>query len=773
MNRIKNSSNYVAGIIALYIQPRMKTIILLGSTFLLLGIAVYFSTIEVNGLRQLTLSDFEVGRVADRDVVASKELSYIDEDATRIRIEARKKLVPAIFRYDNDISLTMLEEFQSCSEFMEKLYRKEPAKQQFILEFQQEYPGVYDTDSLSQLYALKDRATVVKTARNVFRQLVNEGIVAFPDEGMESFNSEDIEIIHKRDGRDETSTVPIESVIVRDNLETWVGEYLNFMPAKNVSISSILLMIDPFIRENVLFQRNESERTMEAELRQVQPVMVTLQKGQRIIKRGFIVTEESFRQLEALAQSGARLNTKKFFTAMVWLLLTALLSLFLFSGKVLGKALEFRMSTVLAVSFFILFLVTLLARKTATLSLSVDAASFIPAALVSMLVTILVSKRAAVLNALVCALGVYIASDFAPTAATFVFISGLAGAAMVQISGKRIDLVKSACFLALINPVIMAALLMINSTTNLEMSSILLGASANGFLSGILVLGFLPILETLLNTSTNFRLMEFSDLNSPIMKKMLLSASGTYNHSIMVATLAESACREIGADPLLARVGAYYHDIGKMDQSEYFVENQTGHNRHIDINPRLSATVIRSHVKQGVEKARQLRLPREVIDIISEHHGNSLISFFYNEAAKTSPDVDPEDFTYPGTPPKTKESAVVMLADVVEAACRTLEKPSVPRLEKFIEELITHKIETKQLDSCELTFREIGIIKKTFLKILAGYYHSRIEYPNLKDTQEAPASESGEQKKSGGITPSKENVSPKRTRKNTRNAKQD
>ena len=175
--------------------------------------------------------------------------------------------------------------------------------------------------------------------------------------------------------------------------------------------------------------------------------------------------------------------------------------------------------------------------------------------------------------------------------------------------------------------------------------------------------------------------MEFSDLNSPIMKKMLLSASGTYNHSIMVATLAESACREIGADPLLARVGANYHDIGKMDQSEYFVENQSGHNRHVDINPRLSATVIRSHVKQGVEKARQLRLPREVIDIISEHHGNSLISYFYNEAAKTSPDVDPEDFTYPGIPPKTRESAVVMLADVVEAACRTLDKPSVPRLE--------------------------------------------------------------------------------------------
>jgi putative nucleotidyltransferase with HDIG domain len=145
----------------------------------------------------------------------------------------------------------------------------------------------------------------------------------------------------------------------------------------------------------------------------------------------------------------------------------------------------------------------------------------------------------------------------------------------------------------------------------------------------------------------------------------------------MVATLAESACREIGANPLLARVGAYYHDVGKMDQSEYYVENQTDYNKHLDLNPRLSATVIRRHVKLGVEKARQLRLPQEVIDIISEHHGNSLIQYFYSEARKQGGDVDPEDFTYTGNPPRSKESAVVMLADVVEAACRTLDKPSI------------------------------------------------------------------------------------------------
>jgi len=310
----------------------------------------------------------------------------------------------------------------------------------------------------------------------------------------------------------------------------------------------------------------------------------------------------------------------------------------------------------------------------------------------------------------------------------------------MRISGKRIDLVKSACILAAINPVLIFLLHVILPGSTRDIGYALVGASFNGFMSGILVLGFLPILESALNTSTSFRLMEFSDLNSPIMKRMLLSVSGTYNHSIMVATLAESACREIGADPLLARVGAYYHDIGKLDQSEYFVENQTDYNKHLDLNPRLSATVIRSHVKQGIEKARQMRLPREVIDIIAEHHGNSIISYFYNEAKKSNELVDPEDFMYPGNPPRSRESAVVMLADVVEAACRTLDKPSVPRLEKFIGELVAKKMETNQLDESDLTLRDINVIKKTFVSILAGYYHSRIEYPNQKDpdSQNAP-----------------------------------
>jgi putative nucleotidyltransferase with HDIG domain len=166
-----------------------------------------------------------------------------------------------------------------------------------------------------------------------------------------------------------------------------------------------------------------------------------------------------------------------------------------------------------------------------------------------------------------------------------------------------------------------------------------------------------------------------------------------------------------------------------MEQPDYFVENQGDHNKHDDIAPRLSATILRSHVRTGVEKARQMGLPREVIDIIAEHHGNSLIRWFYNEAVKREGTVNREDFCYPGNPPRTRESAVVMLADVTEAATRTLDKPSVSRLEKFITELIEGKIAGGQLSESDMTFRDLETVKKTFVRVLAGYYHSRIEYP--------------------------------------------
>ncbi|MDR1747602.1 MAG: HDIG domain-containing protein [Spirochaetaceae bacterium] len=472
--------------------------------------------------------------------------------------------------------------------------------------------------------------------------------------------------------------------------------------------------------------------------------------GTAIVRRGYPVSEDEYETLRSLAASGG-IDSRRFLGALVYFAVLLILSVLLFSDEIAGKKLRRKETIFLSVNFAVVFLAVLLLSGVADLSSEAVYFMYIPSALAVILTAVLIGHKTSLLFTLILFLGVLYASAFSLRVSLFVLLSGFTVSFIMKKIENRMDMVFASLILALVHIAIMLILAVILPGGFTSPVRELLGSAVNGFITGILALGLLTPLETLMNTATIFRLMDLSDLNSPVMKRMLLTASGTYNHSMMVATLAENACSEIGANPLLARVGAYYHDLGKLEQPEYFVENQREGNKHDEINPRLSAAVIKRHVKGGMEKARQLHMPEEVVNIISEHHGNSLISYFYNEAHKLDDQVTPEEFSYPGSPPASKESAVVMLADTVEAACRTLEKPSVPRLEKFIHELIMAKYEHGQLDQSDLTFKELYIIKNSFVKILAGYYHSRIEYPNQKDPDDDEKQKSAEQKpKSGG-----------------------
>jgi len=315
----------------------------------------------------------------------------------------------------------------------------------------------------------------------------------------------------------------------------------------------------------------------------------------------------------------------------------------------------------------------------------------------------------------------------------FCVLSGAAGTFVARSASSRIELVRAGAVLALLEGASAAILAAPGAPSSGTALLALAWGAGNGFACALLALALLPVLEQALNAPTRFRLMELSDLNAPILKRLLTVAPGTYSHSVTVAHLAESACREIGADPLLARVGAYYHDIGKIEQPEYFVENQSGYNKHDELSPRLSATVIRSHVKIGAEKARALGMPDAVVDIVAQHHGNAVIAWFLAEARKAEGEVDPDDFAYPGQPPASREAAVVMLADSVEAATRTLKRPTMSRLEEFIRELIMDKVKQGQLDRCDLTFKDLESIKNSFVRVLSGHFHSRIEYPKTKE----------------------------------------
>jgi len=359
-----------------------------------------------------------------------------------------------------------------------------------------------------------------------------------------------------------------------------------------------------------------------------------------------------------------------------------------------------------------------------------------PTGLFIMLLAVFMGKRLAMIMAVALPLGAYFTGAFDNYSYFIALVSGATASTVLQNEQNRMSLIKAGVVIAIANCFAVVVVLLLRQAGIYEYPGLLFWAALNGIFCGMLTIGFLPPLEHALNAVTPFRLMELSDLNAPILRKLFTTAPGTYSHSLMVANLAEQACQDIGANALLARVGAYYHDIGKMDNPDYFVENQTDHNRHDEIAPRLSATIIRSHVKLGVEKAQSLGLPKDVISIIAEHHGNSIISWFYNKATEQEVTVNSEDFSYPGTPPRSKESAIVMLADITEAAVRTLNKPTAGKIDKFIQQLFEAKIDHGQLSQSDLSFRDLEIIKKSFVRTLAGYYHTRIEYPKQKEEKQ-------------------------------------
>lgn len=266
-------------------------------------------------------------------------------------------------------------------------------------------------------------------------------------------------------------------------------------------------------------------------------------------------------------------------------------------------------------------------------------------------------------------------------------------------------------------------------TTAITSGAILL----SGLISGMLTIAFLPYFEKTFNILTIFKLLELGDLSHPLLKKISVEAPGTFQHSVMVATLSENAATSIGANAVFCRVASYYHDLGKTKRPKFYIENQqNGENPHNKISPFMSTLIIISHTKDGAEMAKEYQIPKEIRDIMYEHQGTTFLAYFYNAAKKIDPNVEKEEFRYSGPKPKTKESAIIMLADSIEAAIRSLDEKSPMAMENMIRKIINGKIEDNQLSEADLTFKEIEIIIKTFVKTLVSIHHVRIKYPGQK-----------------------------------------
>ena len=487
-------------------------------------------------------------------------------------------------------------------------------------------------------------------------------------------------------------------------------------------------MASAAVMPNLILDPARLDRLRQEAMRSVQPVMVL--QDQVILRRGDVVTEEHVQILRDLGmlQRGRQLLGSVVGVALVLAALVGITAVYLvrFHGPVARSR---RMATLIAT---LGLLVAVGARLLDALPWAF-APYLTPVALAAMMATVLLDAHVGIV--LVAALSVLagLLFDFDARPVAVGFVTGTVAVFNVHRLSQRSDLTRTGVVAGVAGLVALAALGLLRADTRTVAAS--WAGLANGLLSAVLALGLLPFVESLFGVVSSVRLMELCNPNQPLLRRLLLEAPGTYHHSLMVGNLAETAAEAVGADPVLCRAGALYHDVGKVRRPYFFVENQFGDaNPHDRLNPSLSTLIIMSHVKDGIDLARQARLPEAIVEFIRTHHGTDLVRYFYMKALNAEgPDkVKEEDFRYPGPKPRTKETAIVMLADSVEASARALGRASPGRVEGLVRRVIRERLLDGQLDESTLTLQELNAIANAFSRVLTGVYHARIEYPQLE-----------------------------------------
>jgi hypothetical protein len=530
----------------------------------------------------------------------------------------------------------------------------------------------------------------------------------------------------------------VERSVIADSIPTFAtllvrARLLHPDPQSDVGDAAFRKILAAFFRPTIVYDRVETERARQELRRSVPEVKYTLRPGEKIVGAHEVVGREEQEKMRALRdelsrRGDSRRNASRIVGAVLFntLVLTIFgLTLLLFRPQLYA--------TIRAVLLFaVVFLIVIV---TASLIANLPPRVYpelVPVAFAAVIASLLFDPRIGMIAAMVLAVLIGGQSEFRGTNALFLnLIGGTAAAFTVRIIRQRNQ--THYAILAVAGAYLIGAVA-IGLTLDLSMAQI--GSSAgrgavNAFVSVAIAMVLLPGAEQFAGVDTDLRLLEWSDLNRPLLRRLSLEAPGTYAHTIAIANLAESASNAIGANGLLARVGALYHDIGKLKKPQYFVENQPkGRNPHDKLKPTTSAAIIRNHVVEGLELAEEHKLPRGVLAFIREHHGTGPISYFFEKAKeRDGPAANAAEFAYPGPSPRSAETAVVMLADGAEAAVRVLNDPTPQKIREVVERIVRQRIDQGQLREAPITLAQLETIKEQFTRVLAGMYHSRIDYP--------------------------------------------
>jgi len=679
------------------------------------------------------------GDISRSEIYAPYDFTYpgeIDESKTQaLKEKALKSFLP-VYEFQPNYAderkkfmLEFLEELKSAKQFkdVDDNWRVEKLKKKI---------GLATEGSLLLPFLQEEAQFLEEKSLNMLNRLSSKMIAddATIERLIENYKEE---IIVRDKGSGVEVQIPRLDLYTKDSLESAIEKELTSEDIKEDDLrkafTTVLLSI---LTTNLTYDQSETEARRKALLDGIPPVynQVLIKKDELIIRKGQRVTKIHLLQLDQLAKKETGRAKIAYLGGIVILFI-------LFIGMIPVYLNTYRKKIFKETKN--LYLISIIVLLTVFLAKTINASPlsnyFMPIAAATMLVAILMDEGAAFMLSLMLSIfaGIIAGNRFEVT--VVLLVGGVAGVYFIKGVRRRSQILKAGLFVGLSKFTVICGMGLLNA---LEPSVFLkegYWGIASGITSAGMVMLLLPVFESLFKIATDITLLELSDLNHPLLKKMILNAPGTYHHSLVVGNLAEAASDAIGANSLLARVGAYYHDIGKIEKAQYFSENETSHKSyHEKLTPSMSALIIQSHVKDGIETAKKYNLNKTIIDFIAQHHGAGLIYYFYQRALEKIGDEEKlkeEAFRYTGPKPQTKETAIVLLADAVEASSRTLTDPTPSRIKGLVQKIINNKFIDNQLDECDLTLKDLNKIAAAFARVLMGIFHSRVEYPDENKTK--------------------------------------
>lgn len=684
------------------------------------------------------------GDIASRDIKSPRELLVEDVPLTKSKQDEAWAAVPPVYDYQTTAGRQAVERIRSGLQLLLELQNVEnpPNQEEFLPQLESDFGVPLTLIEYQALIDLPLDPQIPHQAAELLSQVFDRPIVA----NLQVFNVDREKMILVRDvvSSEELPRGVLERTFGLNEALEQAKFLLSEMPGLSpVQHQTLLKLVQQQLRPSLSFNQEETQSRRQQARAEVKPVLFQVKKGEMIVREGARVTADQILKLRAIRESGR--DNRSLPTALGLLLCILLL---VYTGyhyahnnirKFCPDSRDLLFLALVFLALFVLIKVSIfISTALGNTFAYIDSSAYfyaIPFALGAMLVRIVLNAETALLFSLCCSILVGVLFGNSLFMALFVLTSSLVGAHGVRHCQERASIYRAGMWVGLANAALLIGIhFLAGRGFELQLAWKIGFGLFGGLLSTVFVTGTIPLVEAMFKYTTDIKLLELANMNSPILRQLMVVAPGTYHHSILVGNLVEAAAEAIHANPLLARVAAYYHDIGKVKKPLYFIENSGGQrNKHDKLVPSMSALVLTSHIKDGVELAREHKLGPELADIIQQHHGTSLIKFFYDRAKGQvepgMPQVDERDYRYLGPKPQTREAALIMLADAIEAASRTLIDPTPARTQGMVQKLINNIFIDGQLDECDLTLKDLHLIAKSFNRVLAGSFHHRVDYP--------------------------------------------